>query len=162
QTDPGNPDYIKNYDQIQSYAKKYNATDAFDDVASNRGNAKDMQSSHQKDFQSQLQHTKDAQQIAQSNTHLTDLGKKTTAQCGAGAVTSDQLLDPGAHGMEFFQYFIPCMKAWTGNAPDLAKDIQAVYDNLRGIQLAKFRTDASQLSTSYGKLTDITQNLSSQ
>src|SRR5262249_46030397 len=70
--------------------------------------------------------------------------------------------DPGAHGMEFFQYFIPCMKAWTGNAPDLAKDIQAVYDNLRGIQLAKFRTDASQLSTSYGKLTDITQNLSSQ
>ncbi|HEY0806465.1 MAG TPA: hypothetical protein VGD84_15435, partial [Pseudonocardiaceae bacterium] len=66
----------------------------------------------------------------------------------------------GARGMLYFNYFIPPYQNWTGSGPDLSKDIEGVYDNLRGINLAKFRADATQLSASNGKLADITMNLS--
>lgn len=161
-----NPDFLANKDEIDDYAKKYNATDSFDNVSklNNGFMGKDadaeMQAAHQQAYQDQLQRTKNTQQASQAKSQLSDESKKTVAQGGSGAATSDEILEPGSRGMYYFQYFIPPYKNWTGNAPDLDKDIRNVYDNLRGIQFAKFRADATQLSTSHGKLSDITLNLS--
>jgi uncharacterized protein YukE len=163
-----NPDYAKNYDQIQQYAKQYGATDSFD-KAEKVNNASGMfgpklvtenQAAGKQAFQDQLQRAKNDQQTAQANTDLTNQAGNTVAQGGSGVATSDDLLQPGSRGMHFFEYFIPPYRKWTGGGPDLANDIEKVYDNLRGINFAKFRADATQLTTSHGKLTDITMNLS--
>src|SRR5205823_9069079 len=78
-----------------------------------------------------------------------------------GAATSDEILDPGSRGMYFFRYFIPEYQKWTGSAPNLQSDIEARYDELRGINFGKFRTDASDLDAAHGKLSDITLDLNS-
>ncbi|HEX3648258.1 MAG TPA: hypothetical protein VHV49_07510 [Pseudonocardiaceae bacterium] len=80
-------------------------------------------------------------------------------QWPAAARTSDEILDPGARGMDYFTNFIPAYREWTGDAPDLGRDIHDVYDKLRGIQFAKFHADAARLSTSHGKLVDSALNL---
>jgi uncharacterized protein YukE len=90
---------------------------------------------------------------------LAGVAKRTVAQGGAGVRTSDELLEPGSHGLSYFQLFIPPYRDWTGSAPDLDKDIRDVYDNLRGINFAHFRADATQLSTSHGKLSDSALNV---
>jgi hypothetical protein len=163
-----NPDYAKNYDQIQQYAKQYGSTDSFDKAEQVNGASgmfgdklvKDNQAAGKQAFQDQLQRAQNDQQTAQANTDLTTQAGKTVAQGGSGAATSDDILQPGSRGMHFFEYFIPPYKSWTGSGPDLTNDIEKVYDNLRGINFAKFRADATQLTMSHGKLTDITMNLS--
>jgi uncharacterized protein YukE len=100
----------------------------------------------------------DRQQFQQQ---LAGEAKKTVAQGGAGVSTSDEILEPGSRGMYYFQYFIPPYRDWTGSAPDLGKDIRDVYDNLRGINFAHFRADATQLSTSHGTLSDSALNVAS-
>ncbi len=161
-----NPDYVANQAEIADYATKYNATDEFQTVAeANSGMLgtqldSSLQAKGAAEYILQSQRDKNTQQAAQAKTQLGDESKKTVAQGGSGASTSDEILEPGSRGMYYFQYFIPPYKNWTGNAPDLDKDIRNVYDNLRGIQFAKFRADATQLSTSHGKLSDITLNLS--
>ena len=156
----GNSDYFNNQDQIQQYAQQYGSTDAFGKAQSNFFDGTPPSQASQQAYQSQLQRAQNDQQAGQANQDLTSAAGKTVAQGGSGVNTSDEILDPGSRGMHFFEYFIPPYKNWTGGGPDLAKDIETVYDNLRGINIGKFRADATQLSTSHGKLSDITMNLS--
>lgn len=73
--------------------------------------------------------------------------------------SSDDLLDAGTSGLDFFRDFGPLYREWQGSGPDPAQDVQDSYDNLRGIRFDAFRADAAQLSTTHGKLTDSTANL---
>lgn len=91
---------------------------------------------------------------------LTTVANQTVAHGGIGVTTSDEILDTGAKGLTFFADFIPPYNKWTGDSLDLGRDIQAGYDNLRGITFAHFRADAAQLASSHGKLADTTLNLS--
>ncbi|HEX9337724.1 MAG TPA: hypothetical protein VF892_17645, partial [Pseudonocardiaceae bacterium] len=162
-----NPDYVNNFPEIMKYAQQYGASDSFSQAAkvNNIGFMGDQftsanQAAGQAKFKDQQQRVQNDQAVGKANTDLANEAKKTVAQGGSGAATSDEILDPGSKGLLYFQDFIPPYRNWTGNAPDMANDIQKVYDNLRGINLAKFRGDATQLSTSHGKLADITMNVS--
>ncbi|HKN97619.1 MAG TPA: WXG100 family type VII secretion target, partial [Pseudonocardiaceae bacterium] len=156
-----NQDYVDHMADIARYAQRYHATDAFRDVTALHGPFGDgsAPAPGQRVFLDQLARARNSQQVGQAKVQLADEAKRTVAHGGAGVRTSDELLEPGSRGLYFFQYFIPAYRDWTGNAPDPRRDIRDVYDNLRGIQFAKFRADAAQLSTSHGKLSDSTLNL---
>ncbi|HEX5119672.1 MAG TPA: hypothetical protein VFW65_31170 [Pseudonocardiaceae bacterium] len=99
--------------------------------------------------------------VEQAEARLAVEATKTVARGGAGASTSDEILDAGSLGLDYFRSFIPPYRDWTGGAPDLAKDISTVYDNLRGINFVHFRADATQLSTSHSALSDSALNVTS-
>jgi hypothetical protein len=162
-----NQDYVHNYWQIMQYAQQYGATDSFNQAAQVNGMGffgdqlvAGNQAAGQAKFQQQQQLVQNDQAVGQANTDLTNEANKTVAQGGSGASTSDEILEPGSRGLYYFQYFIPPYQNWVGSAPDLDNDIKKVYDNLRGINFAKFRADATQLATSHGKLSDSSLNLS--
>ncbi|HEY3609000.1 MAG TPA: hypothetical protein VGL06_15970 [Pseudonocardiaceae bacterium] len=162
-----NQDYVSHYAQIMQYAQQYGSTDSFNQAAQVNGTGffgdqlvKANQAAGQAKFQAQQQLVQNDQAVGQANTDLGNEANKTVAQGGSGASTSDEILEPGSRGMYYFQYFIPPYQNWVGSAPDLDNDIKKVYDNLRGINFAKFRADATQLATSHGKLSDSSLNLS--
>jgi uncharacterized protein YukE len=162
-----NQDYVHNYWQIMQYAQQYGATDSFNQAAqvNSMGFFGDQlvagnQAAGQAKFQQQQQLVQNDQSAGTAKTDLANEANKTVAQGGSGASTSDEILEPGSRGLYYFQYFIPPYQSWTGGGPDLDNDIKKVYDNLRGINFAKFRADATQLATSHGKLSDSTLNLS--
>jgi uncharacterized membrane protein YgcG len=161
-----NKDFADNYKEINQYAQQYNATDDLHNAARVGSTPyynhllRDRQQAGQKAFDEQQKLVQNDQAVGKAKTDLSNEAKKTVAQGGAGAATSDEILDPGSKGLLFFQQFIPPYQNWVGSAPDMTNDIQKVYDNLRGINFAKFRADATQLSASHGKLADSTMNLS--
>jgi hypothetical protein len=163
-----NQDYVDHHADIDRYAKQYGATDTFRSVQSMGGlfaNQQDalrkFQQANQQTYQDQLARAHDSQQAGQARNQLAALANQTVARGGAGARTSDDLLKPGSRGLSYFQYFGPAYRDWTGSGPDQQHDIVDVYQNLHGIQLAHFRADAAQLSTSHGKLSDSALALSS-
>ena len=132
-----NDDYVKNQDEISQYAQQYNATDYFKQVQQPqwtptpiRKLLQDQQAAGKQAFDTQQAKVQNDQAVGKANTDLANEAGKTVAQGGSGAATSDEVLDPGAHGLDYFQYFIPPYKDWTGGGPDLDNDIKKVYDNL--------------------------------
>jgi hypothetical protein len=71
-------------------------------------------------------------------------GKKALEDSGP-AKTSDELLDAGKVGLEFFEKFLPLLKEWAGQAPDFKGEICRQYDDLREIDFGAFREDAGRL-----------------
>ena len=102
------------------------------------------------------------QDLATAKRDLSDLAAKTTATGGQGVATSDELLDPGARGLRYFELFGPAFREWTGSGPDQVSDVHTVYDELRGIAFTKLRADAETLGGVHGDLTDITLDLSTE
>ncbi|MBP2339348.1 hypothetical protein JOF41_005526 [Saccharothrix coeruleofusca] len=66
--------------------------------------------------------------------------------------TSDELLDAGSPGLRFFEKFIPIyqeaapLAGHGGRAPDLNGEIYKNYDEVREIDLGKFREDADKIN----------------
>lgn len=79
---------------------------------------------------------------------------------GNGAVgTSDELLDDGKHGLEFFAKFLPIYSDWTGGGPDYEGEIVEEFDQLREIDFGAFREDARRLEGVHGVLLDQTDTM---
>ncbi|RZS37118.1 hypothetical protein EV193_106356 [Herbihabitans rhizosphaerae] len=70
---------------------------------------------------------------------LEQLAKNTEASGGSGIADSNTLLDPGAVGLRFFEWFGPSYVLWTEKH---VGGIFEAYDEFRGIALEKFRSDA--------------------
>ncbi|MEV0705428.1 hypothetical protein AB0I53_47000 [Saccharopolyspora sp. NPDC050389] len=65
---------------------------------------------------------------------------------GGGSVgTSDELLDDGKMGLDFFEKFLPLYKDWAGKGADFQGDVVEEYDQLREIDFGAFREDAERL-----------------
>lgn len=65
---------------------------------------------------------------------------------GGGAVnTSDELLDDGKMGLDFFEKFLPLYQDWAGKGPDFKGEVVQEYDQLREIDFGAFRADAERL-----------------
>ncbi|MEV6230305.1 hypothetical protein AB0L88_20855 [Saccharopolyspora shandongensis] len=65
---------------------------------------------------------------------------------GGGSVgTSDELLDDGKMGLDFFEKFLPLYKDWAGKGADFKADVVEQYDQLREIDFGAFREDAERL-----------------
>ncbi|GAA1279270.1 hypothetical protein [Saccharothrix xinjiangensis] len=72
--------------------------------------------------------------------------------------TSDELLDAGAPGLRFFEKFIPIyqeaapLAGHGGQAPDLKTYVYRNYDEVREIDLGKFREDADKINKTVAEL----------
>ncbi|PRW63164.1 hypothetical protein [Actinopolyspora mortivallis] len=73
---------------------------------------------------------------------------------GSQVPNSDQLLDDGKLGLEYYAEFLPHFRDWTGNGPDFEGEIRSRYDELRGVDFAAFREDAERLEKVHSALLD--------
>lgn len=72
---------------------------------------------------------------------------KKSLESGGAVGKSDELLDNGKHGLEFFEKFLPLYKDWNGSGPDYKSKVVHEYDQVREIDFAAFRADAERLTT---------------
>ncbi|NYH78534.1 uncharacterized protein YukE [Actinopolyspora biskrensis] len=97
-----------------------------------------------------------AQERAEQESERSDKFDKAQKSLNSGSrvPNSDQLLDDGSLGLEYYSKFLPHFKDWTGNGPDFEGEIKRRYDDLRGIDFAAFREDADRLEKVHSALLD--------
>ncbi|WP_019852862.1 WXG100 family type VII secretion target [Actinopolyspora mortivallis] len=79
---------------------------------------------------------------------------KKSLDSGSQVPNSDQLLDDGKLGLEYYAEFLPHFRDWTGDGPDFEGEIKSRYDELRGVDFAAFREDAERLEKVHSVLLD--------
>ncbi len=75
---------------------------------------------------------------------------------------SDDILDLGEPGLDFFARFAPLYSRWTGRAVELEADVAAPYRSAAGIDLAALRDDAVRCRAAAVALEDVHEQLAGE
>lgn len=88
----------------------------------------------------------------QRNRHAADSGKQTLGEGGSGAGNSNPILDLGAPGLRFFEYFAPLYRRCVPGT-DISRDKACqLYDEQRDLDLGALRADAARIVEAGDKL----------
>ncbi|WP_424189794.1 WXG100 family type VII secretion target [Actinokineospora sp. G85] len=154
------PEFWENAGEIAAYAERYGVEDEVFDSASRTFVPDFLREQAQGTLDQYLARSQWDQAVDQAGEDLEAAAGRTAGAGGAGVGTSDELLEPGSRGLAFFLHFSPPYRSWRGSAPDQRTEIETVYDELKGINFGKFRTDAATMGDVHSQLTEVTLDLS--
>ncbi|WP_156757887.1 WXG100 family type VII secretion target [Actinokineospora pegani] len=154
------PEFWDNAGEIAAYAERYGVKDEVFDSATRTFVPDFLRDQAQGTLDQYLARSQWDQAVDQAGEDLEEASGRTVEAGGAGVGTSDELLEPGSRGLAFFLHFSPPYRSWRGSAPDQRTEIETVYDELKGINFGKFRTDAATMGDVHNQLTEVTLDLS--